>query len=315
MSYELLKFSGLITDNSQLKNITKIAGGLNSNIQLVEVDNSKYIIKKYPAADFVWPRLETEFKFLKMMSEVGIKNVPKAIKKLTDFNVGIYSYLEGEPINEVTDFNVTASAAFIIEINKKMKRFGEKIGPASDHFLDYEGLVASIERRIIYLKKYTRLRRRAYSQTVNEIDLTFQKTARQVSSFRKEFQDDILKVGEVISPSDFGFHNMLQSGGSLKFLDFEYAGTDNVLKLLCDFYCQPRIPIARAQFKEFVNIVNENLVHVDGLYNSAMRLLPLFRLKWACIILNQINKLEQNNQMKNDRIETAQAYLSQNCEV
>ena len=315
MSYELLKIAGLITDNIQPENITKIAGGLNSNIQLVEVNNSKYIIKEYPAVDIVWPRLETEFNFLKLMSEAKIRNVPKAIKKIADFNIGIYSYIEGEPIIEATDFNVTASAAFIIEINNKMKRFSGKIGSASDYYSDYEGLVASIERRIMSLKKYIHSDSQAYSQTVNEIDLIFQKTAKQDSSFCKEFQDDILKVGEVISPSDFGFHNMLQSGESLKFLDFEYAGTDNVLKLLCDFYCQPRIPISGVQFKEFVNIINENLVHVDELYNSAIKLLPLFRLKWACIILNQINKLEQDSHLKNKQIEKAQAYLSQNCEV
>ena len=315
MSHELLKIAGLITDNNQLKNITKIAGGLNSNIQLVEINNSKFIIKKYPALDIVWSRLDTEFNFLKLMSEAEIRNVPKAIKKMADFNVGIYSYIEGEPILEATDFNVAASAAFIIEINNKMKRFSRKIGSASDYYSDYAGLVASVERRIISLKKYIHPDNQAYNQTVKEIDLIFQKTAKQDISFCKECQNDILKAGEVISPSDFGFHNMLQSGGNLKFLDFEYAGTDNVLKLLCDFYCQPRIPISGEQFKAFVNTLNENLVHVDELYNSAMKLLPLFRLKWVCIILNQINKSEQGIHLQNKQIEKARAYLSQNCEV
>lgn len=313
MNYELLKLSGLITENSQA-NFVKIEGGLNSNIQLVEIKNYKYIFKQYSNVNNAWPRLETEFNFLTLLSEAKVRNVPKAIKKLEDFNIGIYSYLEGKSINEPTDHNVGSSASFIIEINNKIKSLKKKVKLASDYFSDYEGLLSSIHRRIFSLRKYVPIHNDAYSRAISEFEQTFNNIVKEDNLISKEIRDDIFKVGEVISPSDFGFHNILQDGDSLKFLDFEYAGTDNVFKLLCDFYCQPRIPISGRQFKKFVNIINENLVQVDGLYKASVRLMPIFRLKWACIILNQINKLEQNRQAKNEQIEKALTYLSKKCE-
>ena len=43
----------------------------------------------------------------------------------------------------------------------------------------------------------------------------------------------------IISPSDFGFHNVINKNNKLFFIDFEYAGLDDPIKLICDFYCQP----------------------------------------------------------------------------
>src|SRR5262249_2973278 len=42
-----------------------------------------------------------------------------------------------------------------------------------------------------------------------------------------------------LSPSDFGFHNALRTeSGRLRFLDFEYAGWDDLAKTVADFFCQ-----------------------------------------------------------------------------
>ena len=40
----------------------------------------------------------------------------------------------------------------------------------------------------------------------------------------------------ILSPSDFGFHNIVKNKKKLYFLDFEYSGFDDPLKLLSDFY-------------------------------------------------------------------------------
>ena len=41
---------------------------------------------------------------------------------------------------------------------------------------------------------------------------------------------------QVFSPSDFGFHNaLLKDNGKLCFLDFEYFGRDDPVKLMADF--------------------------------------------------------------------------------
>jgi thiamine kinase-like enzyme len=40
-----------------------------------------------------------------------------------------------------------------------------------------------------------------------------------------------------LSPSDFGFHNIIViSDWMLKFIHFEYAGWDDPAKMVCDFF-------------------------------------------------------------------------------
>ena len=58
-----------------------------------------------------------------------------------------------------------------------------------------------------------------------------------------------------LSPSDFGFHNILQSEGRLNFLDFEYAGRDDLAKLLSDFRLCPEIKVKKKYSEIFVKIL------------------------------------------------------------
>ena len=46
-----------------------------------------------------------------------------------------------------------------------------------------------------------------------------------------------------LSPSDFGFHNALAQGETVRFIDFEYAGWDDPAKTVCDFFHHPGVPV------------------------------------------------------------------------
>jgi hypothetical protein len=91
-----------------------------------------------------------------------------------------------------------------------------------------------------------------------------------------------------VSPSDFGFHNaLLEPGGRVRFLDFEYAGWDDPAKLICDFFCQPRVPVPLSYFDAFARGVAESFPQPDEVVRRARLLLPAYRVKWVCIRLNE----------------------------
>ena len=314
IGFKILKQAGLVCDKSKFNASNTITGGLNSGIRLVEADDTQYVIKTYPE-DLMRRRLNTEFQFLTLADNVAVQNVPKPIKKLLSLNVGVYSYLNGNKIHTATDANVLASADFIIEINQKMETVSNKFGLASDHFTSYENLVESIERRLFSLRSSAQLHSEIYDQTVNELYKKFQKITYTKSTIKKELNDNLRQMKQIVSPSDFGLHNALQNEKTVQFLDFEYAGRDNCLKLVCDFYCQPRIPISHFQFKQFIGRLNNRLLHINNLLEISEQFLPLFRLKWSCIILNQVNKLGDrgfvNKNSSNDQIEKSRDYLRQ----
>ena len=106
-----------------------------------------------------------------------------------------------------------------------------------------------------------------------------------------------------LSPSDFGFHNALQqSDGTLRFFDFEYAGWDDPAKMICDFFCQPEIPVAAEHFRLFTNWVLAKFEERDEILTRAQRLLPVYRIKWCCIILNEFLALDLSRRKFSDPV-------------
>jgi len=91
----------------------------------------------------------------------------------------------------------------------------------------------------------------------------------------------------ILSPSDFGFHNTLAHQGRLAFVDFEYAGWDDPAKLICDFICQPELPITPAQGMQFIEHLSGAFPDAGELRRRVEWLLPAHRLKWSCILLNE----------------------------
>lgn len=91
----------------------------------------------------------------------------------------------------------------------------------------------------------------------------------------------------VVSPSDFGFHNALRTDDGLCFVDFEYAGRDDPAKVLCDFVCQPEVPVAENAMKVLAHALHGNNVTGQALVDRAQLFLPLHRIKWCCIMLNE----------------------------
>jgi hypothetical protein len=91
-----------------------------------------------------------------------------------------------------------------------------------------------------------------------------------------------------LSPSDFGFHNALaDKDGKLYFMDFEYAGWDDPAKMVCDLFCQPEIPLPRWCYSYIVENVVKDLGDPDMQRQRIEMLLPVYKIKWCCIILNE----------------------------
>src|SRR4029079_19310698 len=105
-----------------------------------------------------------------------------------------------------------------------------------------------------------------------------------------DFAADLPPEWRRLVPSDFGFHNSLRrKDGSLAFVDFEYFGWDDPVKLSADIMPHPRKPLGTARSRRFRELA-------VGLYGSdpsfGARLdayLPLFGLRWVLILFKAIN--------------------------
>jgi hypothetical protein len=94
----------------------------------------------------------------------------------------------------------------------------------------------------------------------------------------------------MLSPSDFGPHNaLIRRNGEVFFLDFEYFGQDDPVKLAADISLHPGTDLA---VEQRVFLVETLLVTCEQAGDRYVRerfqaFWPLWRLKWCCILLNE----------------------------
>ena len=99
--------------------------------------------------------------------------------------------------------------------------------------------------------------------------------------------DSVLRREQcTLSPSDFGFHNALRSkNNSLAFLDFEYFGWDDPVKLMCDFALHPGMELNRENRKLWFRATLK--LYGAGLLPRLNASWPLYGLCWVLILLNE----------------------------
>ncbi len=103
--------------------------------------------------------------------------------------------------------------------------------------------------------------------------------------------DAVLLGGErCVSPSDFGFHNVLMGEDGLVYLiDFEYGGMDDPAKLVCDFLYQVKYSLPRFAGRMAIEMLNKggDAAGLGRLERRVERLKGLYGVKWSCMMLNE----------------------------
>jgi len=93
---------------------------------------------------------------------------------------------------------------------------------------------------------------------------------------------------QTLSPSDFGFHNALRRpDGSLVFIDFEYFGWDDPVKLTADFLWHPAMRLDTAERRTFLKGVRELYGGDAGFLKRLAVSYPFYGIRWTLIILNE----------------------------
>jgi hypothetical protein len=213
------------------------------------------------------------------------------IKKDEDLNLGLYEWIEGEPVNDPTLGHLELAINFVEKLYLLSRRIDEEdIKLASEACLSAVGLISQIEERF----KRLNVVKGNFPALSSFLKQTFEPLWKEVkeesySLWPFELRDSSLpKEKQMLSPSDFGFHNALRgSGGKLTFIDFDYFGWDDPVKLTADFIWHPAMILNRQMTEKWKGAMLELFSgdpHFEDRLNAAM---PLYGLRWAMIILNE----------------------------
>ena len=278
--------------------VQPIQDGRNSRVYQIEKNSYKWILKEYyqQVAD-PRNRLETEYNFLSFLNANSIEHVADAIAKDKENNCGLYSYLPGkQPLNINSDL-IRQACGFIQKINEHYNHpAAKKLSHASEACFSISAHLNCVQKRLNVLEKIIPIHKiefevidfvqkrlvPAYNQIVGTI---LRNTNNEVLS------EKVLDKMRILSPSDFGFQNTLKDGNTLNFHDFEYAGLDDPAKLICDFGCHPEIPVRDEYLKIFKDSFFLWLDDAENVIHRSEIMMPLYRLKWCCIMLNEFTSM------------------------
>jgi hypothetical protein len=280
------------------RSLTPLSGGANNRVYRVGVDAGAALLKYY----FRHPedprdRLGAEFAFARFAWDGGVRALPRPLACDAAAGLGLFEFVAGRPLlpEEVDDWAVGQALDFTGDLNRaRLRASARSLPKASEACFSLEDHFALVARRV------ERLQTIAVTGDVDAEAEAFARTelaaawpdvlgAARAHARACRLPAEPLDPSEwCVSPSDFGYHNaILAADGRLRFIDFEYAGRDDPAKLVCDFFCQPALPAPAAAFERFARAVAAAMPSPALHLERARLLLPVYRVKWCCIMLNE----------------------------
>jgi hypothetical protein len=280
----------------------RIEGGRNNRVYKVTLESGDAVLLKSYYADERDPRdrLEHEWAFLTYAWERNVRAIPQPLARERETHSGLYSFLPGRKLRagEVEGRHVDAAAEFVCALNAERKG-ARDLPPGSEACFTLGAHLAAIERRVERLKELdpaapgrAAADRLVRAEIVPLWHMVKNRILRQSEAIGPAPEASIDPASVCVSPSDFGFHNALVDGARIAFIDFEYAGRDDPAKLVCDFFCQPEVPVPPAFYDRFLGRVAEGLRLTDADRARCDLLLDAYRVKWVCIMLNEYLPLD-----------------------
>lgn len=277
--------------------IEKIGAGGNSRVYRVDTMNGSYAAKFYfQQTAGGRDRLDAEFGSLRFLWDNGIRSVPQPLVADREQQIAVYQYLHGSeiPAERVTEEHIDQLTNLLVSLRKLVAIPEAAILPlAAEASFSVAGIVDNIHARFDLLQGVSG-QEPIYQELTQFLADRFApalgrwENAALTVLGEDAYSTDVPLAARTLSPSDFGFHNaLLGEDGRLSFVDFEYFGWDDPVKMISDFMWHPRSTMATTLKDRYAGRLLEAFGDLDGMDLRLQAVFPLFGLKWCMILLNE----------------------------
>ncbi len=281
--------------------LTPLLEGGNNRVFKVQHAGGVCVLKSYfRSGSDPRDRLGAERGFLEFLWRLGVRRTPQPLGWSEENGWGLLSLVPGRKLRpeEVNGNRIDEAVEFVREINERRSDpVAQALLPASEACFSAGEHLATVDRRVARLEGIipeTDLDAEALEFVRAELTPFWNRIRPEIAgSFGPGLDLALPSDLRCLSPSDFGFHNaVLAPDARLRFIDFEYSGWDDPAKLVCDFFCQPELPVNLRHWDAVVHPLDKLFGAADDLPSRAVRLLPAYQVKWCCIILNEFIRTE-----------------------
>ncbi len=238
-----------------------------------------------PDPDGKRKRFEAETTALVLFAEGGIEVTPRVIAKDKLNNCVLMEWIEGARVDHYGAEEIKALVAFIEAVHDiARKGLRRDIRCATEACLNGNEIVRQINLRLSRLdaskNEHPRLRAFLDEEFLPALNEVSQWSQKQYQCLRLDFSENVGFEQQTLSVVDSGFHNTLRKDNKFYFLDFEFFGWDDPVKLVADTLQHPGMTLddenKQMLFSGFMKIYGQ-----DEMFGARIKLLyPLFGLKW-----------------------------------
>ena len=279
----------------KVNNCFAISGGGNNNIFHVECNEQLFALKWYPSQkEDSRDRMGTEFSALKFLATNGPSPCPRAYGFDLDADAALYEWIDGDATGKPGLTEIGAAVDFVKHLHK-LSNHPEAISEfnlASEACLSLRELTQQLQTRVkrigLEVDKYPELDKFLCERLQPQLEHAIDAAKSDYMQAQISEAEDIPQQHRILSPSDFGFHNAIRkSNGEIVFIDFEYFGWDDPVKLIADFLIHPAMALGGDQQICFWREANKVFIN-DPLFKTRfLSQFPLYILRWCLILLNE----------------------------
>jgi hypothetical protein len=286
----------------KLNSFSEVLKGRNSRAFKVNTNQATLFLKfYYPRTDHRRGMEKNEFNAYTMLQQSGLHSIPKAVFYDAVENAAAMEWIDGvEP--EVNEANQKQFVSLIANLRKISASNQNYSALAAEACFTLAELRNNINGRLELLKAVPNVTQtqKAMQEFINAVSKDLHKCV-----FPKDgpFFDSPLPTNKrLLSPSDLGFHNAIQSPSGLYFVDFDYFGWEEPGKTLSEFLLHPTmnlpLPLQKNWFQGFAEIFADD----KDLFTRLPDLYQLYAIKWSLILLNEFRRDQnQRREFANDK--------------
>ncbi len=292
--YDSLSKTAEALSGRRVDSVVPAAAGGNNRIYRVRCEQQEFALKCYPPRDQdPRERASTEFNALRFLERYCPGRAPRAYAVNAAGGYLLLEWIEGSRVAEVGPSEVDAAVAFLSALfNASARPEARDMPPASEACLSGEEVVRQL------LDREAKLRAAAGDELAlrefldHEFAPVRERLVEQARAGYAEAELDfttaLVPASRSLVPSDFGFHNAIRSAeGVLIFVDHEYFGWDDPVKVTADFILHPATPLADDMAERFWLGVCGHRENDESFLVRLKLLYPLFGARWCLILLNE----------------------------
>jgi hypothetical protein len=262
--------------------IVAVRAGGNNELFRVATAGATFALKRYPAAaDDTRERLGREFAALRFLWGGGERAIPEPVAIDPSSSSALYGWIPGARPAAFGEVEITAALAFLTRVHAaRVRPAASALRVAVEACFDGPALIDQVEARLA-----------GFAGVAGEPALQAFLAERFVPVWNRiapgvRAWPALAPRERTLSPSDFGRHNTLvRPDGTPAFLDLEYFGWDDPVKLVADTLWHPGSAFA-VDVRARIRAEAARIYGADPGFAGRLRALePAYAARWALIVL------------------------------